>query len=1186
MPILAGDIKLLASAVMADVPEGGGAPTGTSIPDGASNTIFPDISELDRAAGRVSLRKVFPAVHSADTDTYYGANVIVADPPDDPRVSVTLFSTGKTFDTRAEAQSRMEAYLYKGPEISGILFGDHIAGQRVVQLFQRTSDIVPNVGQTLVIVQDEGLSTQKEQYVRIIDVSVVTRQFTDTTSGIVDYEAAVVSLSISDALRYDFKGSVANRYFRRDSGAAIVRDTVVADAGMYTGVVPLSQAASTGDYTVRVKSVYTQLVPSAQIETPITATAPYTARSMPMPGSGPMTYTYSNTWSPTVKLSLPTACLPGSLTITTGGLTITDSAGILKTSSGDIGTIDYANGVLTLNADTLSATKTITYTPAAYILRQPDSSEIPVTLESRSQSYVGFVDSAVLPGTLTISYMVQGRWYVLSEQGNGVIKGLDASYGAGTYNRDTGSFVVTLGALPDVGSSIIVTWGMPSQETRHAYAELRAAQKIQLTPPEGEGADTQSVVVRWVHGGVNKLAAVAANGLLSGDATGHFDSLSHVLTFEPTVMPEVGTLLTVDYVTGTKYSDSPYFMRRTDGKVEINIGSALVRGSIAFQWYTMYTVYDQYGVDQLNQMGVPTTTYYYHSAKDDANGNIILSGTNQIIGSVDYNSGTIVFNPDVQVRVKRYRVYVWPGVSSTNTSETHLITSGVEYVDALSLFSDQYGSLWYSTVTATNSKTETFSFAPGITLVPGVSAQVVPGSVALSVQGLQPWGDDGRGNLREYTSSGWLTRGTINYLTGEVTMTSWPAGMTNLIERYSCVTTAGTPISNEYVFRTSVAPLRPGSLSIQYARATGGTQTVTANLAGEIAATGVIGSVDYQTGIVRLRFGEYVTAAGNESEPWYLASAVRTDGTIFKPAPVAISTVRYTAVAYSYLPIDADLLGLDPVRLPSDGRVPIFRPGSFAVVGHTGSVTATVSNGQTLNLGRVRLSRVRVLGHDGVVISNGYAVDLEAGTITFADVSGYSQPVTIEHRVEDMAMVRDVQISGEITFTRPVTHDYPLGSYVSSALVMGDMAARVSLVFDQSTWTGVWDDTVIGSSATATYNHALYPITVADRGALTERWAIRFTNTTSFEVIGEHVGIIAIGSTTTDCAPINPITNEPYFHIPALGWGSGWAAGNVLRINTVGAMYPVWVVRTVQQGPATVLDDAFTLLIRGDVDTP
>lgn len=39
MPIQSGDVKLLKSAVMADVPEGGGAPTGNTIADGVSNAI-------------------------------------------------------------------------------------------------------------------------------------------------------------------------------------------------------------------------------------------------------------------------------------------------------------------------------------------------------------------------------------------------------------------------------------------------------------------------------------------------------------------------------------------------------------------------------------------------------------------------------------------------------------------------------------------------------------------------------------------------------------------------------------------------------------------------------------------------------------------------------------------------------------------------------------------------------------------------------------------------------------------------------------------------------------------------------------------------------------------------------------------------------------------------------------------
>jgi len=119
MPILSGDIKLVASQVMDDVPEGGGAPTSTVIVDGTSNSIFPDISELDRAGGRINLRKVHVHVQTPDRDTYLGGNVVVAEPPQDPNVSITLFSTRDTFDRRNAAKSRIEAYLNKGPEWAG-----------------------------------------------------------------------------------------------------------------------------------------------------------------------------------------------------------------------------------------------------------------------------------------------------------------------------------------------------------------------------------------------------------------------------------------------------------------------------------------------------------------------------------------------------------------------------------------------------------------------------------------------------------------------------------------------------------------------------------------------------------------------------------------------------------------------------------------------------------------------------------------------------------------------------------------------------------------------------------------------------------------------------------------------------------------------------------------------------------
>ena len=300
------------------------------------------------------------------------------------------------------------------------------------------------------------------------------------------------------------------------------------------------------------------------------------------------------------------------------------------------------------------------------------------------------------------------------------------------------------------------------------------------------------------------------------------------------------------------------------------------------------------------------------------------------------------------------------------------------------------------------------------------------------------------------------------------------------------------------------------------------------------------------------------------------------------------TTLRYNSVSYFYLPIDAEILGLDPVRLPQDGRVPIFRVGSYVVVGHTGTTPpATISNGQTINCARTRLSRVRLVGGDGKTIHAGYTADLDAGTVTAVDTSTWVQPVQVEHRIEQLERLRDVQIGGEIATVGQLAHDFPVGSTVSSAITAQTLRARVSNLWDQQTWDGItWLDSIVGNPAPATYNDTLAPIELTNAGALTERFALRFTNSTTFECIGEHVGFIGTGSINADFAPINPVGNAPYFTLRALGWGSGWAAGNVLFLHIAGAITPFACIRTVQMGPAQGVDYSFELLGRGDVDRP
>ncbi len=1231
MAITASNIKLLSSQVMDDIEQGGGAPTATTIVDGASNSIFDDISELDRAGGRVNLRKVFASVQTAGTETYLGGNIIVADTPDDPNVSVTIFSSNDTFDRRSNAASRVESYLAAGPLWDGYLWENHIAGMRTVQLFQRVTSQLPGVGQTIVLIQNEGKVDEKLQYVRATDVSVEIRQFTEVTStGFADYDAAVCAVTISDPLRFDFAGSPASRLFKAKDNTTFVRDTVVADAGTYCGAVPLAQPASVGDVTVKAQTIFTQLVPSAQTELSMTDLKPNGDIAIYVPAGSPYTFTTSAALDSTNSLSLSQNVYPGSLHIAIGGTTLTDTGGKLMAGATQVGTVDYEQGIIAITSPdyNYAGTKTITYTPAGAPTRSLNTASWAVTAESRSSTLVTIIDPPPTPGSLSVSYMSQGNWYTIRDNGSGQITGSDAAFGTGVVNYTTGSVSLTLGALPDIGSNVLATYGLPTTDTARAGAAVKIENKVTLA---NKGVAPGTVTVSWFVGATAKLAIDNGQGALTGDATGEVDYIDGVVTIYPNVLPTAGAEFEITYSWGDPITETFTAPERNpDGTITLPLTNPnVLPRTVRVVWNTVYNEANLTFEGTLTQElanSVSTVTAVRPWTPPPVlrdpivtvvdNGAGTFSTRPECAANINYAAGTIQFLPNVGISIPEpkwgkqlvgtseytttgQRIDVVAGTATIIETKhtlntlaarfdgfTHQVIGAIMPTDLTALV-----TVTYRTSAAGTTNTETFTFTPTVDLTTGYRDPIVPGSVSFTLGGKRYFDRQGKLYTDINYSTGAATQaGTVNYSLGTCVLTSLTENAANSGTVGSMVTTQALLPVTEVKFRTTAAPIRPGGFVVQFVVTSDGTQsvrTLTANTDGTISAADVKGEIDYATGVVSLRFGQMVVAAGNEAQPWYDPMYIGTAGLIWKPASVLADSIRYAAVAYTYLPLDASILGIDPVRLPSDGRVPIFRPGSFAVLGHTDrTAPATVSNGQTIDCGRVRLSRVRVIDDNDQIITAGYTHDLDAGTVTFTDVTGYAQPITIEHRIEDMAMISDAQINGDIKFTRQITHNYPAGSVLSSALVTGDLRARVTVTFDQQTWDNAWADAVSGSNASASFNDAAAPIAVSNAGALTERWAIVFTSSTAFQVIGEHIGVITTGNTSTDCAPLNPATSAPYFTLPAVGWGIGWAAGNVLRFNTVGAFFPVWVVRTIQQGQESVIDDSFTLLIRGDIDRP
>lgn len=109
------------------------------------------------------------------------------------------------------------------------------------------------------------------------------------------------------------------------------------------------------------------------------------------------------------------------------------------------------------------------------------------------------------------------------------------------------------------------------------------------------------------------------------------------------------------------------------------------------------------------------------------------------------------------------------------------------------------------------------------------------------------------------------------------------------------------------------------------------------------------------------------------------------------------------------------------------------------------------------------------------------------------------------------------------------------------------------------------------------------------RVRLLSGWVIRFTGSNQFELYGEMLGFVGKFDTLTDLAPINAATKSPYFTLPkqafggAIQGGAPWAAQDVIRFNTVGAILPFWVIQSVQPTSTPMNEkDGFVMCLFGD----
>lgn len=1205
MAITSSDIILRQPERMTDFPDGGGRMTWNEVVDGQVHNLFGVIDIGDRVFGRVNLRSAFPHVSTPNTDILSQAIGVITARPQDPAVSVLMFSTGSSTDVRADAVAAIETARLMANETPYTLYGNHPSGTTVLSVYGRVGMPEPDRGDVLFLsVEADGYAPRREP------VKVQSILYHETE----EFEDAQ-GIYLRDVMQIELTRPVVAQdgaYIGRTPSRAVntppptrIRATRPNDSMRYYGVQPLEESITATPeskvWEIKVPTPYVSLVPSVQSEMPVIdqVAGLGTVNHVQSGAAASLSLSFSASGAAGAAITryMGMGFAPGSLSITAGAAPLIDDGhgnivpADFNPSSPWSGTADYSTGRLDIRHATGVGTTafTVTATPSAPVMRQGMTSEIAITVNNQFTSYVFQVQPVPAAGTLTVDYRINGQWIRIADDGLGNLAGREGD-GSGIINLASGMGSLSLPALPDIDSSIILSAGTAvTTYRRDGDTEIRPPYiQHTLSEPVAPG----SLEIEYLVGGDPvTLTDDGAGNIITGASVtvGRVVYSRGEIGFRPPTLPDVASSINYSYdssaVNTQNVVASPAGGTTT---VPLTIADPVRPGSVSGSFIATRNA--NYGG---GLTGTITQRVYLF---DDGAGNILSSltrfygigaatGVNVFAGTINYATGEIVLTADDEVpqQIPTYG-YVdgrWQVTGYTSQNVGFIIPA-----------STTFAMEWQDDSAAEVAETESSALPPiELDLLPLTADVIVPGAVAFDFGGRRYYD---RGGTLYYdvdaTNNNGTAAGSVDYDSGVATLTDWPAGGSPAVTLRSLLTRLVEPGAASIVFRTPGSPVQQGSLVMSAVTLAGDTITGTTDVNGNITGAYMRGNINADTGVVRVEFGELVTAAGNESEPWYDADLIDGDGKIWRPLLVIPSQIKFGVVMFEYVQVSPTLLGLDPILLPNDGRVRIYRPGDQIVVMDERVVTVTPEAEDVTDLSRENLSQIEIRDADGVPVESvWYTLDLDAGTVTWSDtldLDAYTLPLSIRHRVDVRRGVLSVQHNGLIKLTAGIDRNFDAATtLVCSALVLAekygspDVQARIGLTFDQAAdEINIFRDELHGDPASASYNWAAFPIQLTNRGAITERFKLKFTGPSTVQVIGEYIGNVGTFDIGSDIAPINPMTvtldnpsGDPYFVIDKDGFGSGWGVNNIIRINTIGADPKVWFARCIQPSDPTDL---------------
>lgn len=1224
------DLKFYPSERLTDSDDGGGLALGTPI-KGVANELFNPISSIARVNGGFSARLVYAGVQRADDEPLIGSFLAITKPPADPAVSYLIFRAHKFGESRMEGIKRIENFSTASIESKMTLLSVQPTGSKVIQAYQRVGEALPLVGDVYCLRQDKQGYPPLEQYIQVVKVTSETRLFYNPKTN-KDFERVVVKLQISQSLTGDFLGAEypSEEYIDTPSK---VRETSVVDAGAYYGVKPITNPIKAGSQTVSVPSLMEKLVPTNQVETHLVDLAIGGSNSTLVGKEGVLTLRHS---AHHYAGRITTVYTGNAIAVGSVSLAVSSQSPIIDRPTGNhagtlyfddkaVGVVDYAAGLLQITSpDNIYNLGDLSFIPAGKLSNVSDSLFIPVSLNNRSYSYVFNLPLTVASGSLVVKYRSNGRFYTLTDDGTGALKGLSPAFGSGAFNAKTGSVTLSLGELPDVGSGVLLTWA----STATTFDRKSETPKAVMILPLKQSADPSSIRLSWNIGG-EKSATVSAQGLITGDWTGRYNADKHRLEIATDVFnhPQGALDVTISYNKGDKTHQSHKAPLRGDnGTVTLNLTGegqstgVITPNSVKVRFNLLIEDYEQITKGEVYTRFIDP----YKVLTDDGQGKLI-DETGKVFGTIDYANKRLTFLPDTTVKIPK-ATYSKTKIGEALVGEEKVTGgkqqqvqdifkvafTGYQYIDAgaaMPIDESALVEVWFyddapSTKVTENVKSGTLE----LDVLPTLAESLLAGSLNMRFANKSFYDNNGllMGDLNQNTGQATVA-GSVDYQNGTVTIKAGVVGSTysyynptkkqwlsghpapTLNSLISAIDIA--PITSA-AFITPSNPIRPQSLQIRATTINGKKLRGTSNAKGEITGDGMKGVIDYEYGVVSINFGKWVKVSDELRQKEGFDETQVVNGKIWQDMPVLGESVLYNAVSYSYLPVDSTTIKIDTVRLPQDGRVPIFRRGDTILISHSQPQTldTALTGGQVITLNRNNVARICLKDSlDKEIDATLWNYDLTTGTITFAsnlNLSGYQLPLIATTTIEERNRILTADIDGTLSLIFPTKYDYPLdNTFVSSVLIGGDLQVKASVPFTQRNWDNVWRDEPNGAQLLNRLNVKNYPIQLTDDGAISERWLIKFTSSNAFELYGETLGFVKRSDTLTDLAPINPATQKPYFTLPkeAFGADAPWVAQDVIRFNTTGTLIPFWVLCAVQpSSKAFDGEDGFKLCLFGD----